>query len=175
MFFHGPLLAACESGADKNEITFAQVHNLLSEPPLTKLALVSCRNLLIYREAPLHKHLLPMLHYALRPGGFLFLGPSETISDFEHLFATVDRRWKLFRRKDTAGVAPFLRDYRPRIAAQMFANRRMAERGQAPTARQALLLDSLLPARDASPSVIINDRGEESREAARAHGRDHSR
>ncbi len=55
-------------------------HNLISDPPFTKLDMISCRNLLIYLGAHLQKKLIPLFHYALRPGGFLFLGPSESMS-----------------------------------------------------------------------------------------------
>ncbi|MGH8299232.1 MAG: chemotaxis protein CheB [Steroidobacteraceae bacterium] len=54
-------------------------HNALGDPPFSRMDLVSCRNVMIYMEAGLQKRLLPLLHYALKPGGFLFLGPSETI------------------------------------------------------------------------------------------------
>jgi two-component system CheB/CheR fusion protein len=64
------------------------------------LDLISCRNLLIYMGAGLQKKLMPLFHYALNPGGYLFLGTSESVGDFTHLFTTVDRRSKLYRRRD---------------------------------------------------------------------------
>ena len=87
-------------------------HNVLSDPPFTKLDFLSCRNLLIYLDTALQKRLLPVLHYTLRPHGFLFLGTSETVSGCDDLFTVVDKRWKLYQRKDTAstplvlGLAP---------------------------------------------------------------------
>ncbi|MFZ1398177.1 MAG: chemotaxis protein CheB [Candidatus Promineifilaceae bacterium] len=78
--------------------------NLIQDPPFSRLDLISCRNLLIYLNASLQKKLIPLFHYALAPGGLLFLGNSETIGEFLSLFDVLDRKWKLFIRKD-AGVA----------------------------------------------------------------------
>lgn len=80
-------------------VIFAQ-HNLLADPPFTKLDLLSCRNLLIYLEGRTQRRLFPLFHYALKDPGLLFLGSSETIGDFEEgLFETVDRKWKVYQRK----------------------------------------------------------------------------
>lgn len=78
-------------------LVFAQ-QNLIADPPFTKLDLVICRNLLIYLKPTLQKRILPLFHYALKPGGLLFLGSSESVGTFGHLFATVDRKWKIYRR-----------------------------------------------------------------------------
>jgi two-component system CheB/CheR fusion protein len=80
--------------------------DVLKDPPFSKLGLVSCRNLLIYLNADLHKRLFPLFHYALSPGGILFLGNSETISDPPWLFDALDRKARLYVRKDSVtGVA----------------------------------------------------------------------
>jgi two-component system CheB/CheR fusion protein len=72
--------------------------NLIRDPPFSKLDLISCRNLLIYMDVALQRKIIPLFHYALNPGGVLFLGNSETVGDFGNLFATLDRKWKLYRR-----------------------------------------------------------------------------
>ena len=77
-------------------------HNLIKDPPFSKLDLVSCRNLLIYMGADLQKRLMPLFHYALKPGGMLILGSSESIGDFTNLFANIDRTAKIFQRKPDA-------------------------------------------------------------------------
>jgi two-component system CheB/CheR fusion protein len=74
--------------------------DLIRDPPFSKLDLISCRNLLIYMGADLQRKLIPLFHYSLNPGGFLFQGTSETIGDFGELFTAVDRKAKLFQRKD---------------------------------------------------------------------------
>jgi len=77
-------------------------HDVIKDPPFSKLDLISCRNLLIYMGADLQRKLIPLFHYALNPGGLLFLGSSETVGDFADLFTTIDRKAKLYQRKDDA-------------------------------------------------------------------------
>ncbi|MBI5592849.1 MAG: PAS domain-containing protein [Deltaproteobacteria bacterium] len=74
--------------------------NVIKDPPFSKLDLISCRNLLIYMDGDLQKKLIPLFHYALNPGGFLFLGTSETVGEFVTLFATLDRKLKIYQRKE---------------------------------------------------------------------------
>lgn len=74
--------------------------NLIKDPPFTKLHIISCRNLLIYLGADLQKQLMPLFHYGLNPGGLLMLGSSETIGNFSDLFETVEKKWKIFKRKE---------------------------------------------------------------------------
>ena len=73
--------------------------NVIKDPPFSKLDLISCRNLLIYLDGDLQKKLMPLFHYALNPGGILFLGTSESVGDV-NLFQTIDRKLKIFKRKD---------------------------------------------------------------------------
>ena len=81
--------------------------DVIKDPPFSKLDLISCRNLLIYMGAELQKKLIPLFHYALNPGGVLFLGTSETVGEFMDLFAVMDRKSKLYERKeDRSGVTP---------------------------------------------------------------------
>ncbi|EAQ02277.1 possible chemotaxis cheB/cheR fusion protein [Pseudooceanicola batsensis HTCC2597] len=75
-------------------------HSLLRDPPFSRMDLVSCRNLLIYFGPETQRKVLPALHYALRPGGFLFLGTAEGIGRHDHLFETVDKRQRLFRARE---------------------------------------------------------------------------
>ncbi|TLG72651.1 chemotaxis protein CheB [Methylocystis sp. B8] len=79
-------------------IVFAR-QNFISDPPFSRMDLVSCRNLLIYLEPNLQHKLLPTFHYALKPEGFLFLGASESISGFADLFEPLDRKHKIYSRK----------------------------------------------------------------------------
>jgi len=74
--------------------------NVIKDPPFSRLDLISCRNLLIYLGGELQKKLIPLFHYALNPGGFLFLGTSETVGEFQDLFAALDRKFKLYQRKE---------------------------------------------------------------------------
>jgi two-component system CheB/CheR fusion protein len=74
--------------------------NVIRDPPFSKLDLISCRNLMIYLDAALQKKLIPLFHYALNPGGMLFLGTSEGVGEFEALFTVLDRKAKLYQRKE---------------------------------------------------------------------------
>ena len=79
--------------------------DVIKDPPFSKLDLISCRNLLIYMGGDLQKKLIPLFHYALNPGGTLFLGTSETVGEFADLFATLDRKSKLYQRKENGSGA----------------------------------------------------------------------
>lgn len=79
-------------------VVFAR-QNLMSDPPFSRMDLISCRNLLIYLEPYLQKRAIPTFHYALKPEGFLFLGASESISGFNDLFEAVDKKHKIYCRK----------------------------------------------------------------------------
>ncbi|QEH33625.1 Alkaline phosphatase synthesis sensor protein PhoR [Aquisphaera giovannonii] len=81
-------------------------HNLIRDPPFSRLDLISCRNLLIYLGLHLQKKLFPLFHFALRPGGFLFLGPAEGLASHEELFKAVDPKARISRRLDTAVRSP---------------------------------------------------------------------
>ncbi|MEX2454937.1 MAG: CheR family methyltransferase [Rhodospirillaceae bacterium] len=76
---------------------FAQ-HNVLNDPPFSRIDLVSFRNVLIYMNPTLQQQLLPVFHYALRQGGFLFLGPAENATQHPTLFSETDRRCRIYRR-----------------------------------------------------------------------------
>ena len=83
-------------------------HDVNKDPTFSKLDLISCRNLLIYLNADLQKKLIPLFHYSLNPGGTLFLGTSETTGDFLHIFATLDRKQKLYQRKEDPSAVQHL-------------------------------------------------------------------
>ena len=81
-------------------------HSIVKDPPFSKIDLVSCRNLLIYFDDRLQQTVMPLLHYAVRPDGYMLLGPSESVGRFEHLFATLDHQARLFRRNPGPVIYP---------------------------------------------------------------------
>ncbi|MEJ2703607.1 MAG: CheR family methyltransferase [Sedimentisphaerales bacterium] len=83
------------------EMVVFATQNLVKDAPFSKLDLVCCRNVLIYMNTALQKKILPLFHYTLNPGGYLFLGTSETTGEFADLFSAVDLKWKISRRKPT--------------------------------------------------------------------------
>ncbi len=80
----------------RQSIVFAR-HNLLEDPPFTRMDLVSCRNLLIYFRSEAQERALRRLQYAQAPGGFLFLGPSETLANLQTDFTAVSSKQKIYR------------------------------------------------------------------------------
>ena len=76
--------------------------NLANDPPFSQMNLVACRNLLIYIQPLTQKKIIPILHYALKPSGFLVLGSSESVTAYPDLFSTVDKKHKIFSKKSVA-------------------------------------------------------------------------
>ncbi|HWQ90863.1 MAG TPA: chemotaxis protein CheB [Clostridia bacterium] len=91
----------------RDAIVFAR-QNLLSDPPFSRMDLISCRNLMIYLEPNLQQRIIPSFHYALKPEGFLFLGASESIGAFTSLFEPVNRKHKIYARNPGPSSTPYL-------------------------------------------------------------------
>ncbi len=84
----------------RSSVLFAQ-HNILRDPPFSKLDLISCRNLLIYLDREVQREILQMFHFGLRPGGYLFLGSSETAEAAGRLFSVLDKRHRIYQANST--------------------------------------------------------------------------
>lgn len=84
------------------EMCIFSPHNVVKDAPFSRIDILSCRNLLIYLTSELQDRVMPIFHFALRPGGVLFLGSSENVTRHGKLFAPVDRRNRVFRRLETA-------------------------------------------------------------------------
>ncbi len=82
----------------REKILFA-AHNLLRDPPFSRVDMVSCRNLLIYLNRTAQDRVFDLFHFALRPGGLLFIGSSETGGNVQSLFSPVDAKHRLFVRR----------------------------------------------------------------------------
>ncbi|MET1080848.1 MAG: CheR family methyltransferase [Pseudomonas sp.] len=87
----------------REKVLFA-VHNLLRDPPFSKLQLISCRNLLIYLDREVQREILRLFHFALVPGGYLFLGSSESADICNELFIPVDKKNRLYRSQTAAAM-----------------------------------------------------------------------
>ena len=79
----------------RERVLFAP-HDLLKDAPFSRLDLISCRNLLIYLKRDAQERLLDLFHFALRPGGLLFIGGSETVGEAHTLFAPIDKTHRLY-------------------------------------------------------------------------------
>ncbi|WP_083270185.1 chemotaxis protein CheB [Lacunisphaera limnophila] len=81
-------------------------HNVISDPPFTKLDLITCRNMLIYFQPATQERVLALFHFALRRGGALFLGSSEGLGGVEGGFTAIATRFKLYRKTTDSLIAP---------------------------------------------------------------------
>jgi two-component system CheB/CheR fusion protein len=86
------------------EMLVFAVQSIIKDPPFTRLDLLCCRNLLIYLGPELQKKLIPIFNYSLKPDGLLFLGSSESIGQASELFVSLDKKWKIYRRKQALAV-----------------------------------------------------------------------
>jgi two-component system, chemotaxis family, CheB/CheR fusion protein len=131
-------------------------HNVLSDPPFSRMDLITCRNLMIYMQPVLQRQVFPLFHYALKPNGFLWLGSSETIGTFTDLFGVEDARQKIFRRRGAPSPSHLVVP----LATSTWATRpgraeAPVERGgaEADVQREA---DRLALAKYAPPGVVVN-------------------
>ncbi len=89
----------------RESVLFSQ-HNLIADPPFSRMDLISCRNLLIYMKPEVQDQLFRMFHFALKPEGYLFLGKSETVGEHHQLFTPVSKKFRLYQSKETPRRVP---------------------------------------------------------------------
>lgn len=139
------------------ELCVFACQNLVSDPPFSRLDLISCRNVLIYFGAALQNRVLPMFHYGLKPGGFLLLGSSETAGELSHLFSLADSRYKLYAKRSSS--LPLSFNFDPSTYAPSTA---MSHPAAAPERRQDndlySLTDQIVLSRYGPVGVLVNDR-----------------
>lgn len=135
-------------------------HDLLKDPPFSRLDLLSCRNLLIYLNADLQKQLATIFHYALNPGGVLFLGTSESPGGSGDLFAVLDRKAKLYQRKNDVAATrhAYLRRFLPPMTTLEQPGKAKTAVGMKVTLRdltEQALLQQVAPA-----AALVNGQGD---------------
>ncbi len=135
-------------------IIFAR-HNVITDPPFSRIDLICCRNLLIYIEPETQRKILGMFNFALRDGGTLFLGSAETIGMHEDLFEPISSQWRIFRSSRVAHTGRF--DF-PRVTVtDQRRGVHSAETHRQPATDQYLnLAQRALLERYAPPSVVID-------------------
>ncbi len=89
-------------------VVFA-THNIIKDPPFSKMDMVSCRNFLIYLKPEMQHKVLSIFHFSLVPNGFLFLGSSENLGNFSDVFEVINNKWKIFQYKEGARM-PVIND-----------------------------------------------------------------
>jgi two-component system CheB/CheR fusion protein len=142
-------------------VVFAQ-QNIVKDPPFTKLDILSCRNLLIYLAPDLQKMLLPLFHYSLNSGGILFLGNAETPGTLSDLFTPLDRKSRIFRRRDVS-PKPEPIDFRAAfhpILAEPADGSNHETMAPKPVSNLQTLTEQLLLQRFSPAAVLVNDQGD---------------
>src|SRR5579862_3039476 len=92
---------AWQVNRELREVCLFSNHSFIKDPPFSRLDLISCRNVMIYLGQELQQKIITLFHYALRSGGFLFLGPAKTAISQRELFETVDKKHRIFQRKES--------------------------------------------------------------------------
>jgi two-component system CheB/CheR fusion protein len=132
--------------------------NLVKDPPFSNLDLVSCRNLLIYLGPVLQRRVIPSLHYALKPGGYLMLGASENLGGFADHFGLVDKKDKIYqKRKTTARLTTYFAnaDYLPIRTGDLRLTRELPAPFTVEREVEHLLVNRFVPS-----SIVVNDQME---------------
>ncbi|MEW6219159.1 MAG: CheR family methyltransferase [Thermodesulfobacteriota bacterium] len=142
----------------RESVIFA-LHNLIADPPFSRLDLICCRNLLIYLDTEVQQRILPLFHFALREGGFLFLGPSETTSQAQHLFRTVSKKWRLYKRIGSAIAVNALQLPSPREETGQLFGQELQTPAVAGTFKLAETARRVLLERYVPASVLIDRKG----------------
>jgi two-component system CheB/CheR fusion protein len=144
----------------RDMVVFAE-QNVIEDPPFSKMDLISCRNLLIYMQPELQKKVLLLFHYALKQDGILFLGNSETVGEFVELFATLDRKWKVYQRKGVEASPRPLLDFPPPPFMNDLAATRAAEgSGKEEKISVRKVAEKALLQHYTPACAIINEKGE---------------
>jgi two-component system CheB/CheR fusion protein len=131
-------------------------HNVAQDPPFSKLDLISCCNVLIYLGAVLQRKVLSILHYALKPTGFLVLGPSESIGALSESFHQVEKTHKIYCMRPAANTPALTLSEGRRAEGRVDLRERIAGGRTGPDVlREA---DRLVLAEHGPPGVIIDDR-----------------
>jgi two-component system CheB/CheR fusion protein len=153
---------------DIREMTVFAVQNAIKDPPFTKMDIISCRNMMIYFNSDIQRKLLPIFHYALKPGGLLFLGTAESIGSLTELFELLDKRWKIYRRSEGTLGNKILPEFPMQTLAD--GSREQATLPQRSLGRKpgiSRLIEQALLHRFVPACVLINQRGD----IAYVHGR----
>ncbi len=144
----------------RDMVLFAQ-HDVILDPPFTRLDLLSCRNLMIYFGSTLQRRLVPLFHYSLRPDGALMLGSSETVGRAHSLFTPLSPKSRLYWRSDNgAAGAALIFPTRRRPASRSATQETPLPPSNTPPSNLQSLADDLLLQTYSPPAVLVNDGGD---------------
>ena len=135
-------------------------HSLVRDPPFSRMNLVSCRNLLIYMDVDLQASVIPAFHYSLLPGGVLLLGSAETVARHDGLFAPLEKKHRIFQRRDSPSPIPKMSS-RPMQNGSVPSSKSSAESqgGKTDWQRALGVANSRVLERFAAPFVVVTEDG----------------
>ncbi|MFZ0591218.1 MAG: CheR family methyltransferase, partial [Bryobacteraceae bacterium] len=145
---------AYQINRELREMCIFSSHSFIKDPPFSRLDLITCRNVMIYLGLDLQGKVVPIFHYALRPGGYLFLGPAENVNSHGELFRSVDKTHRIFQKKEAfphpAVEFPLAEVKRPHHSGEIIA-------GAQAVPKQ---IDRILLQHYGPPCVVVRDSGE---------------
>jgi two-component system CheB/CheR fusion protein len=158
-FFDGDDVSRVVTKALRDLCVFSS-HSVIRDPPFSRIDLISCRNLLIYLAADFQAQIIPVFHFALRPKGYLFLGTSENVTQHGDLFASVDKKQRIFQRRENAAethqhITMFPLTRRREPGTEKLGRSRHARTEDLRHAAESRVLDRFAPAH-----VIVNNDGD---------------
>lgn len=145
------------------EMVIFASHNIIMDPPFTKLDILTCRNLLIYLDSELQKKLLLLFHYSLNSNGILMLGSAETIGNASYLFASFPGKTRLFRRLESATRALGHEEFpssNTRNISELSIPTPPMIKPNSPPANLKTLVENLLLSLYSPPAVLVTDQGD---------------
>ncbi len=159
-FFHAQTGGLLIDRSIRDMVLFTR-HDVILDPPFTRLDLLACRNVLIYFNTVLQQRLMPLFHYSLRPGGVLLLGGSETVGRSQSLFTPLSPKSRLYRRTDhalNAGAVDF-------PVNRHRASHKSEQETHVPTpfthtTNLQTLADQVLLQTFSPPAVLVNEAGD---------------
>ena len=140
-------------------VVFAK-QDVTKDPPFSRVDLISCRNLLIYMDSELQRRIMPLFHYAINPDGYLFLGTSETVGDATDLFAPVDKKWKLFQRRNSATSGNLVSTQMPTVGFTRAHSERLEGAAAPMRVRVRVLAEQALLDRHVPSCAVVNADGD---------------
>ncbi|EIA08468.1 chemotaxis protein CheB [Flavobacterium frigoris] len=144
--------------SDIREMLIFAPHDLIKDPPFTKLDILTCRNMLIYMEPPLQKKMMALFNYSLNPGGIMVLGTAETLGQNNSDFEIIDSRLKFFKKTKTSKLREFI-DF-PSSFTGGKRKSTMTEPTPKITENIQTFADQILLQRFAPASVMVNENGD---------------
>jgi two-component system CheB/CheR fusion protein len=143
---------------DIRDLCMFSAHSIVRDPPFSRIDLISCRNLLIYFGVAFQGQAIPVFHFSLRPRGYLFLGTSENVSQYGDLFAPIDKKYRIFQRRDNVTVPVQFPQFKVQRQPLRASDVRGEQSAMAPNVRRAL--ETAVLDRHAPSHVVVNREGE---------------